>query len=121
MLNLTQHMATTEQIQAGVVEPTSVAKKEIQNLLTFNTIDETNEVCARADAIAKIAKEHGVNSAMIGGAPYLMTALEQALLNLEIKPYYAFTERVVEEVHTANGVEKKAVFRHVGFVPAFSI
>ena len=121
MINLTQHYATLEQILAGVVEPTPAAKKEIQSLLTFNRIDETNTVASRADAIAKIAKEHGVTSAMIGGAPYLMPALEQALLNLDIKPYYAFTERVVEETHTDNGVEKKATFKHVGFVPAFSI
>lgn len=121
MLNLTQHNATPDQIAQGVVELNNPEKQEVRNLLTFNTIDETNEVCKRADAIAKIAKNHGATSAMIGGAPYLMPALEQALINVGVMPYYAFTQRVVEEIHTDNGVEKKATFKHVGFVPAFSI
>ena len=54
---------------------------------------------------------------MIGGAPYLMSALENALMAVGIKPLYSFSERVSMEETIADGtVRKTNVFRHVGFV-----
>lgn len=118
MLNLTQHVATAEQLKAGVVEPTPEVKKEIQTLLTFNTLEETQEVKERAYKLALIAKQHGVERTMIGGAPFLMPELEAMLAMADISAHYAFSQRVVEEVSKEDGtVEKKVVFKHMGFVP----
>lgn len=118
MLNLTQHIATQEQIEAGVIEPTTEVKKTIQALLTFNTLEETQEITERAYKLARIAKEHGAERAMIGGAPFLMPALESMLATGDISAHYAFSQRIVEEVSKEDGtVEKKAIFKHVGFVP----
>ena len=40
-MNLTQHVATPEQVEAGVFEPSAEDKKMIQKLLTFDEIAET--------------------------------------------------------------------------------
>ena len=118
MLNLTQHVATTEQIQAGVVEPTPEVKAEIQKLLTFNSLEETQEVKERAYKLALIAKNHGASHVMIGGAPFFMPALESMLALGDISAHYAFSQReVVETTLPGGSVEKKAIFKHVGFVP----
>lgn len=118
MLNLTQHVATVEQIEAGVVEPSAEVKKVIQELLTFNSLEETQEITERAFKLARIAKEHGAERVMVGGAPFLMGPLESMLAMGDITAHYAFSQRVVEEVTLENGtVEKKALFKHMGFVP----
>jgi hypothetical protein len=55
---------------------------------------------------------------MIGGALWLMKPLIEELENIGT-PLFAFTKRVVEEIKKEDGsVEKKAVFKHEGFVPA---
>jgi len=54
---------------------------------------------------------------MIGGAPFLMSALEDALVIAGITPLYAFSVRESVEAEQADGsVRKVAVFRHLGFV-----
>lgn len=115
ILNLTQHNATPEQREAGVVEPHD--KELVRKGLTFERIPSLATIVHRAGALARMAKDHGVSYAMIGGAPYLMAPLEEALIAEGIKPVYSFTQREVVEVHTKDGgVEKKSIFRHVGFV-----
>jgi hypothetical protein len=109
-INLTQHNATTEQ---GCTEPQP--KKTVQELLTFDVLPNRKEIQHRAINLAIIAKSHGATEAMIGGAPFLMPALEQALIARGIQPLYAFSRReVVEE----EGGKKTVIFRHIGFVPA---
>lgn len=54
---------------------------------------------------------------MIGGAPYLMAPLEEALLKRGLRPVYAFSKReIVETPLPDGGVEKKMIFRHLGFI-----
>lgn len=118
MLNLTQHNATPEQVAQGVVELPSDVKEELKKLLTFNTLEETMELTERAYKIAQIAKEHGAERVMIGGAPFFMPALESMLALGDISAHYAFSQREVVETTLPDGsVEKKAIFKHVGFVP----
>lgn len=115
ILNLTQHQATAEQVQAGVVEPTS--KTEVQNLLTFDDLPTQDDITQKANALANIAKQHDVKFALIGGAPYLMSMLEQELVSVGITPLYAFSKRVSVEHQNDNGeVVKQNIFKHVGFV-----
>ena len=115
ILNMTQHDSTDAQKAQGVVEPED--KTIVQGLLTFNTIPSKEEMAERAEALAKVATSHGVDSAMIGGAPYFMSALESALKAHGVKPMYAFSVRESADVPQADGsIRKVAVFRHLGFV-----
>jgi hypothetical protein len=115
ILNLTQHTATADQVAAGVVEPKD--KKKIQEMLTFTEKPTAGEVLERAEALAEIARAEGATHAMIGGAPFLMGPLHQALLTKGIKPLYAFSVREsVEEVLPDGSVRKTQIFRHAGFI-----
>jgi len=126
ILNLTQHPATPEQLAEGVIDPAPAAKAAIVAGLTFNSLPESADILARAEALAYEAEKycrpsgqaaHG--QAMVGGAPYLMAALEAALLARGITPVYAFSQREsAEEVQADGSVRKVAIFRHAGFVAA---
>lgn len=115
ILNLTQHIATPEQVEVGVIEPTD--KERVKNLLTFVGLPTKELISERAQALADITSESGCESAMIGGAPYLLGALENALKKRGVKPLYSFTERVSVEKQKEDGiVEKVAIFKHAGWV-----
>lgn len=54
---------------------------------------------------------------MLGGAPWLMPALEKAAHLASLSVCYAFSKRVSEEQHQPDGsVRKVNVFRHQGFI-----
>lgn len=113
-LNLTQHVATQDQLKNGVMEPSPETKKRIQSLLTFEAPPENGEeIAARAVMLAQICKEAGVKSAMIGGAPYLMVPLQKALEQEGIAPVFAFSEQRMVEGPDGH---KTQTFSHVGFV-----
>lgn len=117
ILNLTQHSATVEQLQEGVFE-TKDGKELLRDLLTFETLPSQEELGGRAYKLAKLATYEYAEAAMIGGAPYLMRFLEEALEACGIRPLYAFSVREsVEETDSLTGeVRKTSVFRHLGFV-----
>ena len=120
ILNLTQHTATSDQLEAGVVEPANKARD--QRLITFDDQPTSGEIRERAVAVAAIAASSGHTVAMIGGAPFFMAPLEVALKERGILPLYSFTRRIsLETPDGKGGVNKAAAFRHVGFVPAFSM
>ena len=127
ILNLTQHRATPDQQEAGVVELEGFYKEELVKFLNFNTLPSRAEVLKAAEGIAALARlygnqyhlhnHHGVVHAMIGGAPFLMGALENALMSQDVVPMYAFSVRESVESISDNGVvTKTAVFKHLGFV-----
>ena len=135
ILNLTQHDPTPEQIEAGVTcgDITDAQELELRKLLNFETLPTPTEVRQRAQQIAAYAAktttlvDYGGDSglcvneplrfAMIGGAPFLMAPLEDALRRVGITPLYAFSTREsVEQVQADGSVRKTAVFRHQGFV-----
>ena len=114
-LNLTQHVCSPEQAEGGVFEPQN--KAEVQGLLTFNELPTAAQISARAEALAMIARSECAGRAMIGGAPFLMSALENALIAEGIKPLYAFSRREsVDQTQPDGSVRKVATFRHLGFV-----
>jgi len=120
-LNLTQHPGSTEQ---NVVDLTGGRLTALKDALTFDVIPTVDDILGRAAAIAHLAcQEVGEDDqqvhAMIGGAPYLMGALERALRLVGIEPVYAFSLREsVEQKQPDGSVRKTTVFRHGGFVPA---
>lgn len=123
ILNLTQHTATPDQVEAGVVDLVDSTRNTLVGLLTFNSLPTSQEIEAKALALAMLALDQApadqAVKAMIGGAPYLMARLEKALLDVGIIPVYAFSERVsVEQSMEDGSVRKVNVFKHVGFVEA---
>jgi len=125
IVNLTQHPATPEQIAGGVVDLTPAQRGVVSRWLTFDETPTRRQVKCRAALLAQAAandsQEVGevghFDAAMIGGAPYLMRPMEEALLAQNIKPLYAFSRRESVETVAADGsVTKTNVFRHAGFV-----
>ncbi len=124
ILNLTQHQGTPEQ---GVTELPPQERAALLGLLTFDEPPSAQEIGNAAMAIAELAVHNGLgpfdgedpiaHAAMIGGAPFLMSALERELQARGIKPLYAFSRREsVEQVQPDGSVRKVAVFRHAGWV-----
>lgn len=117
IINLTQHMATEDQVAAGVVEPTDEMKEKVVQNLTFDRVPDWWDIGRAARTIAAIAKRSGHKAALIGGAPWLMSALERELINNGVQPLYSFSVRESQEVAQPDGsVKKVAVFRHAGFI-----
>ena len=116
IVNLTQHVATAEQLAAGVFEP--AGKDRVKALITFTTAPESAEIAERAEELARIALDEEAEAAMIGGAPYLMAPIERALKAAGVRPCYSFTERRGTETYDpATGeVRKTQVFVHAGWV-----
>lgn len=119
ILNLTQHMATPEQIAQGVIEPKM--KQMVRYYLTFNEIPSRDEIAQRADVLAGYALYNECTAAMIGGAGFLMRPLEEALIRYGILPLHSFTRRESVEHEQPDGtIQKVTIFRHIGFVGADS-
>lgn len=127
--NATQHKATPEQEDAGVIN----ISLNLSELLTFSSLPTRDELWERAHTIAGLLWQyhsdqcemnylsplHEPCRVMIGGAPYLMSPLEEVLKEYSIIPMYAFSERVSEEyVNNQGEVVKRNVFKHLGFVEA---
>lgn len=121
ILNLTQHVASGEQRDAGVYDPIPSVQAEVSRLLTFDHLPTEGEIAFRARELARVATNHDVLHVMIGGAPYLMGPLVEALATEwpPIQALFAFSQREsIEEVLPDGSTRKTAVFRHKGFVPA---
>ncbi len=115
IINLTQHTPTAEQSAVGVVEPSPEIKSQVKALLLFKNLPDRKEIEQRADELAAIAVDY--ESAMIGGAPFLMGALQKALKEKGVQPLCSFSQRVSVEKKMEDGsVVKTNVFRHLGFV-----
>lgn len=138
IINLTQHSMTEEQYKyndENLVEikfkpynGTSLGSPDyVKKLLTFNSIPSKKEIISNAIALAAYAsgllnqaKNDGDRLyALIGGAPYLMPPLEEALKQEGITPLYAFSQRESVETRNADGtVVKTAIFKHKGYIEA---
>lgn len=124
IVNLTQHPATSEQIDAGVFDMPADRIDALHALLTFSEIPDAATLRGRACCIAGLVTttvygddEPLARFAMIGGAPYLMALLEKDLAERRIKSLYAFSTREITEVMQADGsIKKTAISHHSGFV-----
>jgi hypothetical protein len=122
IINLTQHTASQEQIDAGVVDLPTDSAALVRATLTFDELPSQETIWARARLLADIAASAPCppgepRAAMIGGAPYLMAALEDTLRRAGVQPMYAFSTREsIEQAQPDGSVRKINVFRHLGFV-----
>lgn len=144
IINLTQHVATEDQVAAGVVNVQANFVATLKNLLTFPPVYDVYMLIGRAQAIASLAYDswnascqaaadadtrplsstddaymdywyHSAKECMIGGMPSFMRHLEDALIAKGFRVGYACTARVsVDKPDGKGGVEKTAVFKHVG-------
>ena len=147
IINLTQHSATKEQHEEGVIDLTPEFQSKLKSLLTFNNLPTSVEIKSRADEIYALIVEFVtsdnspikdeaeglidedglVNESeffrlklkfMLGGAPYLMRPLVNELSYLG-ECVFAFSKRdSVEVIEPDGSVTKKTIFKHAGFVPA---
>ncbi len=107
------HKSTREQ---GVDDFEGSQLSTLKSFLLFEEIPTKEEILQKAQEIAFMAE--GYSAAMIGGAPYLMAPLQEALKKKGIKTLFSFSKRVSEEIQTPNGEVKKVItFKHLGFVP----
>lgn len=122
ILNLTQHPASSDQLEAGVVDLPPTVRAQLRQLLTFDSLPDTALVSFRARTLAALAAAHAQppgGQCMIGGAPYLMAPLTFALRSHGLTPVFAFSVRESTEERQPDGsVAKRSVFRHIGFVAA---
>lgn len=125
IINATQHQATIEQTYDGVIDLSKSMREQIQMLLNFDQLPTAVDVVFRARKIALlieietdfIGAGKGEKFAMIGGAPFLMGPLCQALKDRGITPVFAFSQRESHEEHMPDGaVRKSSRFVHLGMV-----
>jgi hypothetical protein len=129
ILNLTQHPATPEQIAAGVVDLTGEALTSLKAFLTFDSLPSEEVLAQRAEWVCELVSRTVIGSGddlhedgtaihcMIGGAPFFMRPLQEALELMHCVHLFAFSARESVETTGADGsVTKTAVFRHKGFV-----
>lgn len=116
ILNLTQHQATPEQKDAGVVDLVPEIAEAVRDLLTFDKTPVQWDMCARAYKITKLALATDVRAVMIGPVGYFARHLEDALLDAGFTVLHAFSKRDCVEQQLPDGsVEKQFMFRHLGF------
>lgn len=116
ILNITQHAATAEQLTAGVVDLDTLNSALCRAALTFQTLPTMQTIRTQARFLASLCVMAGAKKALIGGAPYLMAELEQALLCFGVTPVYSFSERVSVEKTVDGKVIKVNEFKHMGFI-----
>lgn len=119
IINLTQHPATADQVAAGVTANPPAGWGEVA---TFDDLDpETvgRQVGEAVNFAIHAARAAGAQTAMIGGALWLMAPLAAGLRKAGVTPVFAASRRESVEETTPDGVVKRAVFRHIGFIPSF--
>ena len=117
ILNLTQHLATPEQVAQGVVDLSEQDRKALVSAITFEELPDVAIIENRAKKVCDIAVKYGIKNVMIGGAPFFMSTLEKALKSDNMVPVYAFSKRIVVEKQQSDGtVIKTAIFKHEGFI-----
>ena len=119
ILNFTQHAATAEQLDAGVIDLMQHDLASLKALLNFVGLPTADEIYERAYAIAALAENLFAETVMVGGAPFLMPVLQKALQMRGITVLYAFSERVSIEKIVNGVVVKTNEFKHIGFIEVF--
>lgn len=121
ILNLTQHNATADQINAGINDlPVDDFQTALKGLLTFPTQYTRADLEYRALQIHELVRdfcgtsEEVLEGVMIGGMPSFMPVLESVLISKGIKVGYACTERKSVDKEVDGKIIKTAVFVHAG-------
>ena len=125
ILNLTQHNATDDQINAGINDLPVDFQNTLKGLLTFPTQYTRADLEYRALQIHELIRDmcgehfgappkHALDGVMIGGMPSFMPVLEATLVSKGIRVGYACTERQSIDKEIDGKVVKTAIFVHAG-------
>ena len=120
ILNLTQHNATKDQQDAGIIDMPVEFQVALKGLLTFPTQYTRADLEYRALQIHELVRdfcgtsEEVLEGVMIGGMPSFMPVLESVLISKGIKVGYACTERKSVDKEVDGKIIKTAVFVHAG-------
>ena len=120
LLNLTQHNATADQINAGINDLPVDFQTTLKGLLTFPTQYTRADLGYRALQIHELVRDfcgtskEVLEGVMIGGMPSFMPVLESVLISKGIKVGYACTERKSVDKEVDGKIIKTAVFVHAG-------
>lgn len=118
VINLTQHTPTPSQAaEVTFITIPDEIRAQVLALITFAPAEVNYETLReRADTLAQIAANSGADVAMLGGAPFFQSFLENALLAQGVGFCYALSERVArDEIQADGSVRKVSVFEHAGF------
>ncbi len=120
ILNLTQHNATADQINAGINDLPVDFQTTLKGLLTFPTHYTRDDLEYRALQIHELVRDfcgtskEVLEGVMIGGMPSFMLVLESVLISKGIKVGYACTERKSVDKEVDGKIIKTAVLVHAG-------
>ena len=125
ILNLTQHNATDDQINAGINDLPVDFQTTLKGLLAFPTQYTRADLEYRALQIHELIRDmcgehfgappkHALDGVMIGGMPSFMPVLEATLVSKGIRVGYACTERQSIDKEIDGKVVKTAIFVHAG-------
>ena len=120
ILNLTQHNATADQQDAGIIDMPVEFQVALKGLLTFPTQYTRDDLEYRALQIHELVRDfcgtskEVLEGVMIGGMPSFMPVLESVLISKGIKVGYACTERQSVDKEVDGKVVKTAIFVHAG-------
>ena len=120
ILNLTQHNATADQINAGINDLPIDFQTTLKGLLTFPTQYTRDDLEYRSLQIHELVRDfcgtskEVLEGVMIGGMPSFMPVLESVLISKGIKVGYACTERKSVDKEVDGKIIKTAVFVHAG-------
>lgn len=115
IINLTQHLSTTEQQAEGVFDLRDEDRARLTAMLTFDPQYTRKDLEFAAEEIVGLLKEYDCYRAMVGGMPSFMPILERALVAAGVAVGYARSERVsVDQAMPDGTVRKVATFKHVG-------
>ena len=120
ILNLTQHNATKDQQDAGIIDMPVEFQVALKGLLTFPTQYTRDDLEYRALQIHELVRDfcgtskEVLEGVMIGGMPSFMPVLESVLISKGIKVGYACTERQSVDKEVDGKVVKTAIFVHAG-------
>ena len=120
ILNLTQHNATKDQQDAGIIDMPVDFQTALKGLLTFPTQYTRADLEYRALQVHELVRDfcgtskEVLEGVMIGGMPSFMPVLESVLISKGIKVGYACTERKSVDKEVDGKIIKTAVFVHAG-------
>ena len=120
ILNLTQHNATKDQQDAGIIDMPVEFQVALKGLLTFTIQYTRADLEYRALQIHELVRDfcgtskEVLEGVMIGGMPSFMPVLESVLISKGIKVGYACTERQSVDKEVDGKVVKTAIFVHAG-------
>ena len=148
ILNLTQHPATPEQVEQGLVDYSNreslkwlltieehvlansnwvledVLDGRVEDLVTIASAYQAEAVDSIPEEFRGLRRLNAIRNALslrvlVGGAPILMERLIPALKREGCVPVHALSARVVEEVPQSDGsVKKVSTFKHIRFADA---